>query len=106
QAAICDSLERYGAAIEGLKSDMEEATAIAEALRADIRLLGARSGVVSLTQPCTRCGRPISETAPLTSLPQGGALPPFYLFPTGSAYHVACCAAEVTELVAPQQRKR
>ncbi|GLC42145.1 hypothetical protein PLESTB_000635800 [Pleodorina starrii] len=106
QAAICDSLKRYGAAIEGLKADMEEATAIAEALRADIALLGARSAVVSLCQPCVRCGRPISEAAPLTSLPQGGALPPFYLFPTGCAYHVACCAAEVTELVAPQQRKR
>ncbi|GLI64360.1 hypothetical protein VaNZ11_007601 [Volvox africanus] len=106
QAAICDSLERYGAAIEGLKADMEEATAIAEALRADIAMLGARSAAVSLWQPCMRCGRPISEAAPLTSLPQGGALPAFYLFPTGCAYHVACCAAEVTELVAPLQRKR
>ncbi|EFJ45681.1 hypothetical protein VOLCADRAFT_94101 [Volvox carteri f. nagariensis] len=106
QAAICDSLERYGAAIEALKADMEEATAIAEALRADIAMLGNRSAVVSLAQPCVRCGRPISEAAPLTSLPQGGALPPFYLFPTGCVYHVACCAAEVTELVAPQQRKR
>ncbi|GIL52118.1 hypothetical protein Vafri_8045 [Volvox africanus] len=106
QAAICDSLERYGAAIEGLKADMEEATAIAEALRADIATLGTRSAAVSMWQPCTRCRRPISEAAPLTSLPQGGALPSFYLFPTGCAYHVACCAAEVTELVAPPQRKR
>lgn len=36
-------------------------------------------------------------------LPHGGAIPPFYLFPTGQAYHAVCCAAEVLELVGPQQ---
>ncbi|KXZ53919.1 hypothetical protein GPECTOR_6g837 [Gonium pectorale] len=106
QAAICDSLERYGAAIAGLKADMEEATAIAEALRRDIAVMAHRSAAVSLSQPCTRCGRPISEAAPLTSLPQGGALPPFYLFPTGCAYHVACCAAEIHALMVRLSRVR
>ncbi|KAG2496729.1 hypothetical protein HYH03_005142 [Edaphochlamys debaryana] len=106
QAAICDSLERYGAAIASLKSDMEEATAIAEALRSDIQMLAARSAAVSLAQPCTRCGGAIGEPAPLTSWPQGGALPPFYVFPTGCAYHLACCAAEVAECVAKPQRSR
>lgn len=31
----------------------------------------------------------------------GGALPPFYVFPTGLVYHSACCAAEVYELHPP-----
>lgn len=40
--AICESLTRYNAAIEGLKEEMDEATAIAAAVRKDIAVLGCR----------------------------------------------------------------
>lgn len=32
-------------------------------------------------------------------------MPPLYVFPTGLAYHGACCAAEVLELAPPQVRR-
>ena len=36
----------------------------------------------------------------------GGSIQPFFVFPTGSAYHGVCCAAEVIELTNPQQQVR
>ena len=38
--------------------------------------------------------------------PSGGALPPFYLFPTGNAFHGSCLAAEVATLSTPANKKR
>ena len=38
--------------------------------------------------------------------PSGGALPPFYLFPTGNAFHGSCLAAEVAALSTPANMKR
>jgi hypothetical protein len=36
----------------------------------------------------------------------GGAIQPFFVFPTGNAYHGVCCAAEVMELANLQQQSR
>ncbi|MEW5309299.1 MAG: hypothetical protein WDW38_001194 [Sanguina aurantia] len=104
--AICESLTRYNAAIEGLKEEMDEATAIAAAVRKDIAVLGCRTATVSLSSPCAACGRPMSERPPPNGLPSGGALPPFYVFPSGLTYHASCCAHEVGTLVGPQQRAK
>ena len=36
----------------------------------------------------------------------GGSIQPFFVFPTGSAYHGVCCAAEVVDLASAQQQHR
>jgi hypothetical protein len=70
----------------------------AEAVRKDLKLLSNRTAVISSTELCAACGRSILDppTNP-TRLPSGGAVPPFYLFPTGQAFHVLCAAAEVVQ---------
>lgn len=90
---------------------MDEATQIAELVRRDLKALQSRTAAVDLAAAaCCRCGRLLlaapPQPPPGAGLPggQGGALPPFYLFPSGQAYHALCCAAEVIDLVAPQQQ--
>jgi hypothetical protein len=145
RAAICESLQRYTRHIEGLEREMDEATAIAEALRRwapgagrrgrergagaglaggpprphfprgcacallgcpavrrlqppslcpassspppprrDLRTAQRRAAVVSLEEPCARCGRALGQAPPNPlGLPSGGAVPPLYVFPSG-----------------------
>jgi hypothetical protein len=83
---------------------MDEATDIAEALRRDLRSAQKRLAVVSLEEPCAKCGRQLGQQPPNSlGLPAGGAVPPLYVFPSGLAFHGLCCAAEVVALVSPQQ---
>eukprot|EP00878_Enallax_costatus_P011969 GHUV01012497.1.p1 GENE.GHUV01012497.1~~GHUV01012497.1.p1 ORF type:complete len:1028 (+),score=282.75 GHUV01012497.1:49-3132(+) len=96
KGAITDSLTRYNKQIEELKGEMDEATEIAEAVRKDLKLLQSRTAVISTRETCVACNRSILDPPPNTlKLPNGGAVPPFYLFPTGQAFHVLCAAAEV-----------
>lgn len=70
----------------------------AEAVRKDLKLLSNRTAVISSSELCAACGRSILDPPPNpTRLPCGGAVPPFYLFPTGQAFHVLCAAAEVVQ---------
>jgi hypothetical protein len=70
----------------------------AEAVRRDLKLLQSRTAVVSSRQVCVACNRCILDPPPNPlKLPYGGAVPPFYLFPTGQAFHVLCAAAEVVQ---------
>lgn len=68
----------------------------AEAVRKDLKLLQTRSAVISTREICVACNRSILDPPPNPlKLPTGGSIPPFYLFPTGQAFHVLCTAAEV-----------
>ncbi|KAK9789373.1 hypothetical protein WJX73_010275 [Symbiochloris irregularis] len=104
--AICQSLEDYNTHIDHLKAEMADATRIADALRKDVGLLEHRTATVDLANPCARCQRPLANRPPASLGPSGGSIPPFYLFPTGNAFHAICAAAEVAELVAPTQAAR
>lgn len=42
QDAICESLEQYARQIEVLQADMDDATAIADAVRKDLQIMQAR----------------------------------------------------------------
>lgn len=98
KGAITDSLTRYNRQIEELKAEMDEATEIAEAVRRDLKLLSNRTAVISSSELCVSCGRGVLDPPPNPlRLPSGGAVPPFYLFPTGQAFHVLCAAAEVVQ---------
>ncbi|GAX74136.1 hypothetical protein CEUSTIGMA_g1585.t1 [Chlamydomonas eustigma] len=121
--AICDSLERYNKQvtqlktvvlsyalsseqIEDLRREMSEATHIADSVRRDLKLLSTRIAALSSEQACVRCGRPLSVVPKPCGLPSGGAIQPFFVFPTGNAYHGVCCAAEVMELANVQQQSK
>jgi hypothetical protein len=68
----------------------------ADAIRRDLTLLASRTATLPAHESCAACGRPITEAAPNPlKLPCGGLVPPFYLYPTGLAFHVTCAAAEV-----------
>lgn len=63
-----------------------------------MKLLSNRTAVISSSELCVSCGRGILDPPPnALRLPSGGAVPPFYLFPTGQAFHVLCAAAEVVQ---------
>ena len=69
-------------------------------------LLEQRTATLDLTEPCARCGRAVGEAAYAASGPTGGAIPRYFLFPTGNAFHGSCLAEEVMALAAPQQKAR
>ncbi|KAK9814445.1 hypothetical protein WJX72_006013 [[Myrmecia] bisecta] len=104
--AICQSLEDYNQQIEHLKGEMEDATRIADALRRDMAALEQRTATLDLSEPCARCQRAVGDAPPASAGPSGGAVPRFYLFPSGNAFHGVCAGAEVMDLVAPSQRAR
>jgi hypothetical protein len=53
-------------------------------VRTDLKLLGSRTATVAARQPCARCGRALVEAPPnLGGLPNGAAVPQFYVYPTG-----------------------
>ena len=65
--------------------------------------LQKRTATLDLSQPCARCKQPVGGPAPQAAGPQGGCVPPLYLFPTGNAFHGVCAAAEVMALAIPAQ---
>jgi len=80
--AICTSLQEYNRHIETLKSDMDEATASAREIRAEINSFRNRYAVVRSQDKCSACGYPLMMRA-------------FYLFPCGHKFHADCLVAEV-----------
>ncbi len=68
--------------------------------------LEGQSGTLDIAELCARCGRAIGAQPVASTCPHGGAVPQFYLFPTGNAFHGACLASEVMELALPQQASR
>ncbi len=104
---------------------MSEATSIADSVRRDLKLLSTRTAALGADQPCQRCGRALALPPPPCGLPSGenmvwwmrkcvqamrflagGAIQPFFVFPTGSAYHGVCCAAEVIAVANAQQQNK
>ncbi len=69
-------------------------------------LLDMRQATLDVTEPCARCGRPVGGPPLAAGGAAAGALPRFYLFPTGNAFHGVCLAAEVGDLAAPAQAAR
>ena len=68
--------------------------------------LEGQAGTLDLSEPCARCGRALGTVPRADAEQTGGAVPRFYLFPTGNAFHGACLAAEVMASATPQQRSQ
>lgn len=66
--------------------------------------LEQRAGTLSEAEPCASCGRPVGEAA--AEAEASNKLPPYFLFPSGNAFHGSCLAREVLELAPQTQRQR
>jgi hypothetical protein len=53
---ICNALEDYAAQIEGLKSEMDDATRNAQAIKSDIAVLKTRFVTIDAGERCSSCG--------------------------------------------------
>ena len=65
-----------------------------------------RAATLDLSEGCARCGVAVGEPPPATAGISGGAVPPFYLFPSGNAFHGTCLASEVMQLAPSPQQQR
>ena len=74
--------------------------------RRDMEALDQRGATLSLEEPCSRCHARLCDPPPPDAGPSGGSLPPFYLFPTGNAFHGACLCAEAVALATVAQNSR
>ncbi len=74
--------------------------------RRDMAALEGQAGTLDLAEPCARCGRALGTVPRTDAEHSGGAVPRYYLFPTGNAFHGACLAAEAMAAAAPQQRAK
>lgn len=81
---ICNALEDYSAHIERLKSEMDEATRSAEAIKSDIADLRNRFVVVDASEKCGSCRMQLLTRQ-------------FYVFPCQHAFHADCLITEVSE---------
>ena len=68
--------------------------------------LDQRGATLDLSELCASCREPLSAPAPSSAGPSGGALPPFYLFPSGNAFHGSCLCQLGADLAVPAQRTR
>ncbi len=72
--------------------------------RKDISALESQAATLDLSELCAFCGRQLGSAPPASVSAAPAALPQFYLFPTGNAFHGACLAREVMAAAAPQQQ--
>lgn len=90
---VAEALQQSDASIADLRREMRDYRDAAERVRADIRALRNRCGVVRPGQKCELCG-----AAVLSEL--------FYLFACGHAFHRRCLLAEVARTLGPRPRER
>lgn len=90
---ICEALESYADRIDGLKSEMNEATASAEVIKRDIAELSHRLVVVDSSDKCCVCQALLLKRQ-------------FYVFPCGHSFHADCLISEVTQHLSATQLKR
>lgn len=106
KGALRDGLQQYDAQIQSLRSEMDDATRIADALRRDMAALEKRTAAVDLSELCASCSRPLAAAPPRSAGAHGGVLPPMLLFPTGNAFHGACACFEAAKLATPPNASR
>lgn len=82
---ICDALEGYAAHIDGLRKEMDEATANATAIKADIAGLQNRFVTLDAGERCAHCKHSLLTRQ-------------FYVFPCQHSFHADCLIGLVSSL--------
>jgi len=90
---ICNSLREYNKHQQKLKEEMDEATASATQIRADIALFRMRYAFVQVQDKCEICSSPL-------------IIKPFYVFPCGHKFHSDCIISEILSLTTPNKRRQ
>ncbi|EIW66818.1 hypothetical protein TREMEDRAFT_40794 [Tremella mesenterica DSM 1558] len=93
KSEICAALEEYSAKIDALRSEMDEATQSAEAIRKDIDGLSGRFVTIDAGDKCGKCGLGLVSRQ-------------FYVFPCQHGFHADCLISMAMEyLPAPSLRR-
>ena len=77
--------------------------------RKDAAKLENRTATLDDSELCASCDRPLRDApAPskARSQPGANAVPPYFVFPTGNAFHGACLLKEVMLVAGPAQSAR
>jgi hypothetical protein len=74
---ICNALEGYAAHIDELKSEMDDATKNAQAIKSDIAVLKTRFVTIDAGERCSSCGNALLTRQ-------------FYVFPCQHTFHADC----------------
>jgi vacuolar protein sorting-associated protein 18 len=74
---ICSALEDYAAHIDELKSEMDDATRNAQAIKSDIAVLKTRFVTIDAGERCSSCGKALLTRQ-------------FYVFPCQHTFHADC----------------
>ena len=74
---ICNALEGYAAHIDELKSEMDDATRNAQAIKSDIAVLKTRFVTIDAGERCSSCGNALLTRQ-------------FYVFPCQHTFHADC----------------
>ena len=82
---ICNALESYSAHIDQLKSEMDEATRNAEAIKQDIAGLRKRFITIDAGEKCSVCAQPLLTRQ-------------FYVFPCQHTFHADCLIGVVSAI--------
>ncbi|KAH9944117.1 Pep3/Vps18/deep orange family-domain-containing protein [Epithele typhae] len=90
---ICTALEGYSAHIDELKSEMDEATKNAEAIKQDIAALQKRFTTVDAAEKCSRCALPLMTRQ-------------FYVFPCHHTFHADCLIGLTKEFLPAHALRR
>ena len=88
---ICNALEDYAAHIDELKSEMDDATRNAQAIKGEIAVLKTRFVTIDAGERCSSCGNALLTRQ-------------FYVFPCQHTFHADCLIGLVRlKLVTPLQ---
>jgi len=90
---ICTALEGYSAHIDALKSEMDETTKNAEAIKEDIKSLRRRFITIDAEERCTVCGFHLLSRQ-------------FYVFPCQHSFHVDCLIGLAKEYLSATSLRR
>lgn len=90
--AICKSLNQYNREIEQLKEEMNDASSIADDMRADIQLLKQDYTTVQQEDVCQECRSLLLDR-------------PFYLFQCGHKFHQDCLSESVLEYLSTEEKQ-
>ena len=93
KAEICATLEEYVAKIDTLKEKMDNTTATAASIQADIQQLSNRAIDIDTEQPCMECSTPLLQRS-------------MYVFGCRHGFHADCLTTKVTQHLPPRRLRR
>jgi hypothetical protein len=102
---VCASLEEYNTQIAGLRQEMADVTASADAIREDIAALSQRQLELPRDAACSRCSAPLASCGAAPGGAAAAGVPPFYVFPCGHGFEAGCLLEAACPLLGATQAR-